>query len=146
MTETENTSAPSTPATPSGDAESRRHRCRHKGRKFVIGLLAVAAIAFGVGYAGHVHAERAHHGWGPGWGGDRDCGPAKASADSPLTQDAVKKMIDRRLARWGNDNLAVGPITETDTAISGSIVTKKEGALVQSFTFDKLTGRPASAK
>lgn len=137
-----------TPSSSTPSTENRPRRCRHRGHKFLFALLLVAAVTAGIGYATHSHADRWHGGgpgWGPGWGG-RDCPASKSGIETPLTQETVKNIIDRRLARWGNDNLTAGPINETDTVITGTVVTKKEGALVQSFVFDKLTGRPISVK
>lgn len=78
-------------------------------------------------------------GYGPGAAGD--CPFAQAAAGEDLTVADVTALLERRLAHWGNDRLKVGKVTEkSEDVIVGEIVTQ-DGSLVESFAFDRHSGR-----
>jgi opacity protein-like surface antigen len=78
-------------------------------------------------------------GYGPGAHGD--CPAAQAAQGKDVTVDGVTKLLEHRLAMWGNDRLKLGEVSEQgEDAIVGEIVTQ-DGSLVERLVFDRHSGR-----
>lgn len=90
---------------------------------------------YGMGFGMMMDSRRrGHGGMGLGIGPD---GGAREKADV----DDVRAMLERRLAWHGNSRLKVGDVKEAgEDSIVAEIVTAKEGAVVERFTFDRNTG------
>ena len=95
-------------------------------------------------------------GMGPRWSGDGapmrgrgyGMGPAMwadADGDGRVSTDEVESMIERHLARSGNENLKIGTVEDKDDTIVAEIVTQ-DGSLVERLAFDAKTGRCVSAE
>lgn len=96
----------------------------------------------------------AHHGrgWGrgegrgPGFGhrsgGLHHMGMGPRLTDRPLNADEVKEIIEGRLAWRGNENLAVGQVSEKDDKVITVQIVTKDGSLVRTLEIDRATGRP----
>lgn len=102
----------------------------------------------GYGMGGYGMGGYGMRGFGPGYGmmgygpgAVGDCPFAQAAAGEDLTVADVTALLERRLAHWGNDRLKVGKVTEkSEDVIVGEIVTQ-DGSLVESFAFDRHSGR-----
>jgi hypothetical protein len=78
-------------------------------------------------------------GYGPSAHGD--CPAAQAAQGKDVTVDGVTKLLEHRLAMWGNDRLKLGEVSEQgEDAIVGEIVTQ-DGSLVERLVFDRHSGR-----
>lgn len=83
-------------------------------------------------------------GWYCPWMGDsgHHYGPGGQSSynqgGQPLTQDQAKQMVQNHIQ--GNPYLKVGEFTDQGDFYDVTIVTKKEGALVEKIQVDKKTG------
>ncbi len=74
------------------------------------------------------------HGMGMGMG------PCGQQAAGEVTVDTVKAGMEAKLARTGNSHVKLGEVTkQADGTIVATIVTKKEGALVDKFVIDPKT-------
>ncbi len=109
----------------------------------------------GPGYSGHGYAmmgqghgmmgQGDHHGRqglrGMGHRGTKgDCSPGVKARDRDLSVDDVRKIVEGRLARRGNDRLKVGKVEAKDeTTIIAEIVTIDD-SLVKRIEFDRKTG------
>ncbi len=67
------------------------------------------------------------------------CGPGQ-QAGTMLTPETVTKLLDAHIAMTGNSRLKVGEVARRDDGkIVASIVTRKEGAVVDKFAIDPNT-------
>jgi len=75
---------------------------------------------------------------GPGAG--QPYGPQYKEHRKALTEKDAKGILENYLKASRNPNLKLGKIEDKDNAFEASIVTKKEGALVDRIAVDKRTG------
>ncbi len=75
---------------------------------------------------------------GPGAG--QSYGPQYQGNRKALTEKDAKEILENYLKASRNPNLKLGEIEDKGNAFEASIVTKKEGALVDRIAIDKRTG------
>jgi hypothetical protein len=75
---------------------------------------------------------------GPGAG--QPYGPQYQGNRKALTEEDAKGILENYLEASGNPNLKLGKIEDKGNDFEASIVTKKEGALVDKIAIDKRTG------
>jgi len=83
------------------------------------------------------------YGMGPGMmgpGAGQSYGPQYQGNRKALTEKDAKEILENYLKASRNPNLKLGEIEDKDNAFVASIVTKKEGALVDRIAIDKRTG------
>ena len=137
---------------------------------FAATAIALAAVATGVARGqgmgpgqGYGMGPGMMQGYGPGWGGGpgmmqgwgqgqgygmgpgmmQGWGPGMmgGTIDRNLSADDVRANLERWLAWRGNPRLKVGEVKEDNKdAITASIVTKQESAVVDKFQVDRHTG------
>jgi hypothetical protein len=79
-------------------------------------------------------------GYGMGPGGGQSYGPQYQGNRKALTEEDAKGILENYLKTSRNPNLKLGKIEDKDNDFEASIVTKKEGALVDRIAVDKRTG------
>jgi len=107
----------------------------------VVGVLSVAQVHSDDSY-GH-GGGNGMMGGGSGNNSGHNCPYANGvgSTDRTATKEDVQRIAERKLNWYNNDKLKVGTIDEKKDTFFVTIVTKKEGAMVDSFSIDKKTGR-----
>ena len=114
----------------------------------------------GYGHMGHgsmepgaAHPPRMHHdrAMGPGDGrrGQGMMGPGGVGPGwiygrprvEPLDAEAVRSMLEERLAWHGNPRLKLGEVRETDDQTIVADIVTQDDSLVQRLAFDRYTGR-----
>jgi hypothetical protein len=104
-----------------------------------------------MGQGGYGMMGQGGYGMGPGMmgqggygmmgpGGGQSYGPQYQGNRKALTEKDAKEIVENYLKASRNPNLKLGEIEDKDNAFEASIVTKKEGALVDRIAIDKRTG------